>query len=848
MSDNAIQQDALRMVSLTIDQMPVTVPEGTVVVDAARNAGINIPTFCHHPKLEPVGMCRMCLVEIGRPVRSRETGELELENDGSPKIQFGPNLETGCTIKVSEGMVVRGYTDKVTKARKDVLEFILTSHPLDCPICDKGGECPLQNVTMEFGPSESRFLVDEKRQNKKRVPLGDLIFLNRERCIHCARCTRFQSEVADDPVIGFYHRGRALEIITTSEPGFNSYFSGNTTDICPVGALTTADFRFGARPWEMNSAASICTHCPVGCNIALNVRREAKSNGEATVKRIIPRQNEAVNEIWLCDKGRFGYHFSQSEERIDQPLIRKGDSLVPSTWDEALDLVSVKFKEAGEQLVTLGSGRLSNEDLFNLHQLTTHMGGKSLLSSQMAGGDLVAQVGVGKGTNFSDMSAGSVIFIIACDLEEEAPIWWLRVKQAAERGALVITANPRLTKADKCAAHTLRYVYGDEAALVLAMLNSISPKKVKPTGAVKNLERDASVKAAAKVFAEAENAIVIYGGEGMGLTSSKALSEACTSLLIGTGHVGRVNNGLIPVWDKGNGQGAWDMGFRPSEDLKTELDSAEAVYMVGTDLLGDDPHATKSLENGKFTVVQELFMTETAQRADVVLPALTFIERGGSYTSGERRVQRFYPAVMARPDVYPDYKITAQIAKRLGYELAGEAAEDVMLRIAESVMDYEGVNPGTLAEVSEQWPFIGRDLVNYVGTSYNNKQGLGVQLQPGTQRGERLTIDLPAIPYTSVEPDEFIGVPITRLYDRGKLLMFSEVLHPRLVEPYIVMNPSDAQVKGVEVGSRVNVVLNGSKSSVIAGVNSSTPAGYILIPRSLGIPVDGPASVRIELE
>ncbi|MCK4897611.1 MAG: (2Fe-2S)-binding protein, partial [Anaerolineales bacterium] len=364
----------VKEVTLTIDGQQVSVPEGTLVVDAAKKIGIDIPVFCYHPKMEPVGMCRMCLVDIGRPVRDRDTGELVLEEDGSPKIQFGWKLDTACTVPVSEGMVVQGMTEKVQEARNDILEFLLTSHPLDCPICDKGGECPLQNLTMAFGPAESRFLYDDKIHLDKHVPLGELIYLDRERCIQCARCTRFQSDIADDPVIGFYQRGRSLEIVTYSEPGFDSYWSGNTTDICPVGALTTADFRFGARPWELNTAASICTHCPVGCNLSFNTRREAKSGGEIVIKRAMPRQNEWVNELWICDKGRFAYHFTESEDRLTQPLIRVDGELAPATWDEALELVATKFKQSGKETLTLVSGRLSNEDLFSLKRLADGVG------------------------------------------------------------------------------------------------------------------------------------------------------------------------------------------------------------------------------------------------------------------------------------------------------------------------------------------------------------------------------------------------------------------------------------------------------------------------------------------
>jgi NADH-quinone oxidoreductase subunit G len=219
-----------KQVTLKIDGKDIAVPEGTLIVNAAKMAGVDIPVFCYHPKLDPVGMCRMCLVEVGRPMIDRATNQPVLEADGRPKIQFGPKLETACTTPVSEGMAVVTTSPKVKDARREVLEFLLTSHPLDCPICDKGGECPLQNLTMAHGPAMSRFLYDEKNHLAKHVPLGELIYLDRERCIQCGRCVRFQDEIADDPAIAFYQRGRSMEIITNSEPGFDSVFSGRSEE------------------------------------------------------------------------------------------------------------------------------------------------------------------------------------------------------------------------------------------------------------------------------------------------------------------------------------------------------------------------------------------------------------------------------------------------------------------------------------------------------------------------------------------------------------------------------------------------------------------------------------------
>lgn len=833
-----------KQVNLEIDGRKVQVPEGTMVVDAAKKAGVYIPVFCYHPKLEPVGMCRMCLVEIGRPVIDRNTGEFERNADGSLKINFGPKLETACTVPVSEGMVVRGFTENVKRARKDILEFLLTSHPLDCPVCDKGGECPLQNLTMDFGPGKSRFLYDEKKHLAKHTPLGELIYLDQERCIQCGRCVRFQDEIVDDPVIAFSQRGRALQIVTFSQPGFDSYFSGNTTDICPVGALTTADFRFQARPWELKAAASLCQHCPVGCNLTLNVRREHKSGGKIVVKRVMPRQNEWVNEIWICDKGRFAHHYAESRERITQPLLRRNGDLLPVSWEEAFDLAAERLKQAGDQMLVVGSGRLSNEDLFHLKKLADQQGSAPVLYSEMAGGDLVAKVGVGQGTNFSALGQGTAILVIASDLEEEAPVYWLRVKQAAERGAALIVANPRRTKLDRKASHVLRYPYGAEAALVLAMVNALSAKRPELPESIRGLARSEELEQVAQIFAQAENGLILFGSEGTSLASSRALAQACANLLIVTNHVGRANNGLIGVWQRANDQGAWDMGFRPVEDLGARLRASRAVYIAGCNLADDDPALAEALTSADFIIVQDLFLNATAKLADLILPAQSFVEREGSLTNGERRVQRYYPAVPELPGPLPDYAITAGIARRLGLSLEDRWANRVMDQIAAEVPDYHGVSYLRLAEVVPQWPIVGREDLYYGGATYENSQGLGVQLPPASQRGEAVPLGWlqPQVEYVT-DNDQTLAVPVTRLYDRGDTMMPSHLLHERIGEPFVVLNPVTAERLKIEASTQVLINLSDLLSPARLEVDTDIPEGILLVPRSMGIPIHGPTSV-----
>jgi NADH-quinone oxidoreductase subunit G len=828
-------------VSLTIDGKPVTVLEGTLIVNAAKSIGVDIPVFCYHPKMEPVGMCRQCLVEVGRPVVDRATGNPVLEADGSPKIQFGAKLETACSTPVSDGMVVVGTSAKAIAGRKEILEFLLTSHPLDCPICDKGGECPLQNLTMLHGPGQSRFNYAEKMHLGKKIPLGELIYLDRERCIQCGRCVRFQSLIADDPVISFTDRGRGLQIFTNSKPGFDSYFSGNTTDICPVGALTTTDFRFEARPWELCTTASICPHCPVGCNLAINLRREARSNGEVVIKRIMPRQNEAVNEIWICDKGRFGYHYAESKDRLTQPLVRREGELVEIGWDEVLSYVAENFKDAGQNLLTLASGRISNEDLFNLSELTTGLGGKSALYTQMAGGDLVAQLGVGIGTNLSDLGNGTVILVVASDLHEEAPIWWLRVKQAAERGAKLIVVNPRYTKLERYASQVIRYNYGAEATTILAMINTLSAKQNFPK-APKITQGGETVKTAAESITSAENLIVFYGSEGIGLEASQALVQACANLLMVTNHARKSNNGLIPVWPRANDQGAWEIGFRPLPNLMEALQQYEAIYITAADPAGDDPTLAETIRKAGFVVVQDLFLTETAKLADVVLPAQPFTEREGTFTSGERRVQRFYPGVV-RHEYKPDYAITAGISKLVGLDVEAVPLR-IFNRLAAKVPAFAGINYRLLAQVTEQWPIVGRGDLYYGGTSYSNAQGLGMQLSLPSQM---TTLIWPEIPGVYISEGKLLAVPITILYDRGLTVMPSELLHQRIPQAHIAVNPENARYLKIADGAKVQFAIDGTSVEVLLQVNDQVPIGVVIVPRSLGVPLSSPQPIEIKV-
>jgi NADH-quinone oxidoreductase subunit G len=576
----------------------------------------------------------------------------------------------------------------------------------------------------------------------------------------------------------------------------------------------------------LESSASICTQCPVGCNITLNTRREARAGGDFVVKRVMPRQNEEVNEIWICDKGRFAHHYTDSKKRLTKPLIRKDKKLARASWDSATKLAADHFLAAKKDFVILASGRLSNEDLFNAKSLAHHADGKAYLYSHMAGGELTTLVGVGAGTNIGSMGKETTIVVVASDLYQEAPIWYLRVKQAADRGATLIVLNPRETKLDRYASYVVRYAYGDEV------------KTVQDLGG-KGKIGDA--------FTNAENTIILFGSDGLGLDGTASLASAGAKLLQGTGHVGKPNNGLIGVWERANDQGAWEMGFQVEADLAKAL-KGKAVYIVGADPAGDDPKLAKALEGAEFIVVQDVMETATTEIADVVLPARAFTERAGTLTSGERRVQRFYSAVPPTGESKPDFAITSQLARHMGIVLEGTSLSAVFDILADSVKSFEGLNYAKVSEVKPQWPIVGRGDLYYGGTTYENTMGMGAHLTAAAGRGE--TVNIRRVQNGAAprpKEKELLAVPVNKLYDRGTTVMMSaHLLSERIGEPLIALHPDAAKDLGVEAGQLVNVSFNGVSGEAVVKFDDTISVGVVLVPRDMGLAIREPVPAKVK--
>ncbi len=734
------------MVKVIVDDREVEVPAGTLVVEAARMAGVEIPVFCYHPKMKPAGACRMCLVEI-------------------EKIR---GLPAACTTFVNEGMVVKTKTPTVIKQQQGLLEFLLVNHPLDCPVCDRGGECPLQDTTFKFGPGASRY-VEAKRHFVKPLALSDKVLLDRERCIQCLRCVRFTNEISRDDQLGILHRGAHAEIGVMPGSTFDSPFSGNTIEICPVGALTSAKYRFQARPWDIRNVATVCPHCSVGCNTSVTVRN-------SDVLRVLSRENTPVDDGWLCDTGRFTYEYVQSDRRITAPLIRKNGELTPSSWPEALHIIHERMgaiiKESGTQAIGgLISPHQTNEELYLFQKLFRQVLGTNNVDSRPVGArdsDAVLHQMLGYRAATGSIAAleqASLIVAFGTHTINEQPILNLRIKKALGKATLMI-AGPGETDMSRLAKQVLRYSPGSEQfflqSLIHVMLRdnladvafatehqaaigdlwtvvaSATPDAV---AASTGLSADA-ITLAAQTIAQSPATTLLY-------SASWANSEAgvrCVELLVRlaqiTGNIGKVGGGIDRLVLENNAQGAIDMGALPhilpgqwwvgdvqaqsvlsqkwnvSVPVEAGLDAAgmlqaaaagtlRAMYIVGSDPVGESrarDEVRAALGQLGLLIVQDTFLTDTAQLADIVLPGVTYIEKEGTFTNLERRVQRIRVGLKRPGDAYPDWQIIQEVANELGGRFYFSGPREVMKEIVSVVPIYGGITYARLGAGGLQWP------------------------------------------------------------------------------------------------------------------------------------------------
>jgi len=655
-SDNK-QTNTENQITATIDGIQVQVPKGTLIIRAAERMGTFVPRFCDHPSLAPVAACRMCLVEI----------------EGMPKPQ------PSCAIPLTEGMVVKTQmtSEVAEKAQAGVMEFLLINHPLDCPVCDKGGECPLQNQAMTAGRAESRFDI-EKRTFPKPIELSTEILLDRERCVECARCTRFSEEIAGDPFIGLLERGAKQQVgIATDEP-FNSYFSGNTVQICPVGALTSSSYRFRSRPFDLVSVPTTCEHCASGCSLRTDYRRE-------TVMRRLAWEDPAVNEDWNCDKGRFAFSYLKTD-RLTQPKVRTKDgNQVDALWPDAIDFAAKGLKDANGKVGVLLGGRLTLEDAYAYSKFarlaleTNDIDFRNRVNSVEEQDFLGSVVAGSAGTvTYADLEKAQNVLLVNFEPEEESPIVFLRLRKAAEKGNINITAiAPYLSRGlEKINAEVVATKPGDEAKVLRGLkIAQDSIILVGERAAAAEGTLSAVIEVAEKTNSKlswiprraGERGAVEVGALPNLLPGARPVTESSARSEVGA--IWGVNGSDIPS----------KPGRNHAEIIQAAINGElKALVIAGLDVLdAPDPQALGQAINAvDFVITLGIQENSLTRYANVSLPVAPVTEKSGTFINWEGRPRPFGRAITST-NALTDARVLAMIAESLGLDFGLQTIEEI---------------------------------------------------------------------------------------------------------------------------------------------------------------------------
>jgi len=757
-------------VSLTIDGHQVQAEPGTTVFEAARRAGIDIPHLCHHPLLKGSGACRLCVVEVQR----------------------ARSLLASCTLPVAPDMVVHTRSDRVVEARRLILDLILSNHPADCLTCESAGDCRLQEYAYEYGVKGGTFEGDRRRLDPDES--NPFFIRDYDKCILCGRCVRVCDELCGVAAVDYGFRGFDTRVMTAFDDPLQEtdcQFCGNCVEACPTGALQPRPGRGKARSWERRRVRTICPYCGVGCALELHVKDVPDGRGEVVG---VGAADGPANHGLLCVKGRFGFDFINHPDRLTAPLIRREGRLERASWEEALDLVASRLKEAaaateGRGVAVLSSARCTNEENYLLQKLARAALGSNNVdhcarlchASTVVG--LATAFGSGAMTNSIDEIEGAdCIFVIGSNTTEAHPVIGLGVKRAQAAGATLICADPRRVELARRADIHLQQLPGTDVALLNAMMHVICSEgladerfikeRTEGFAEVERLVREwpperaaettgvpaADIRRAARAFAGAEKGTILFS---MGITqhttgTDNVLSIADLALL--TGNVGRECTGVNPLRGQNNVQGACDLGALPDvlpgyqkvDDAASrgrferawgaalspepgltvvEMVNAaaageiQAMYIVGENPMVSDPdlsHVAEGLKGLDFLCVQDIFLTETAQLADVVLPAACFAEKEGTFTNTERRVQRIMPALPPPGEALPDWQIICRLGRRLGPGFDFTSPTAVMDEIAQLSPIYGGITYARLGTRGLQWPCPDR---THPGTPYCTATG-----------------------------------------------------------------------------------------------------------------------------
>jgi NADH-quinone oxidoreductase subunit G len=780
------------IIKLTIDGREVEAVAGTMLVDAAKQADVEIPFFCYEPKLgEPVGACRMCLVEI----------------EGIPKLQ------TSCSTPVRDGMVVNTTVDRVVDAQNAVIEFLLVNHPLDCPVCDKGGECPLQDYTFGWGHGRSR-VIEPKRHFVKPLALSPLIAIDRERCILCYRCVRFSQEIAEDWQLIFAERGAHTFVGTHDGHPYVAPFSGNIIELCPVGALTSQPYRFRARPWDIEGAGGICTLCPAQCNVEFTVRDDK-------VVRVLARENPGVDDGWLCDKGRFAYQAIHVDERITTPLVRDGSGeLQPASWDEALTAARAIAGHRGRAAALVG-GQATNEEAFLLGRIVREGLASNDIDSRPFGsvdlGIARAMAAPALQASVADIEFAHTVLLLGTEPVDDAPILDLRIRKGVRRnGVKLAIASARPSTLDPNATLSIRYAPGSEAEFLAELGSALSG------GAARE-----EVKALAKLLADGGEDVVIVWGEGIGADALPALLRVSEVLKLS----GPAGAGLLEVPVGTNGRGIREAGALPNagpgySEVTLGRNTAEiadaaiagdvtVLYLFQVDPVRDLPGRAKweqALAGASIVVAHASVLTDgIAAHADVVFPAESSAEKEGTIVHPDGRLQRLRTAIKHPGDVRASWQVLTDVANSTSVDTGILTAGMAFKQLAATVPFYDGITLDSIGGRGVRWP---------EGESASALPAGEVPAATPVASGPPAEDLLPP-----TAPATHLQVGIYRSIWASTEVDISPALQFTVAEQLVELSPQDAQRLGIENGAEVQVAQNGTRLRGRAAIRTGVPAG-----------------------
>jgi NADH-quinone oxidoreductase subunit G len=818
------------MVTLTVNGNPVETEKGRLLIDVAEEMGIFVPRFCYHPGMKSVAVCRMCLVKV----------------EGQNK------LLPACATPVADGMIVDTVDAEAVDAQEGMLEFLLINHPLDCPICDRAGECPLQDQTYAHGPGSSRY-VEPKRTYEKALEISELVVLDRERCVLCWRCVRFCEEIAGDQFIQLVDRGAGTQILTFSDEPFDSYFSGNTVQICPVGALLSRPYRFVSRPWDLDTSPSVCAYCAVGCPISNEERSEK-------IVRCQAMPNENVNDFWICDKGRYGFHYVNSDDRLETPLVRNDSGEFDTAgWGAAIARIAEGVKE--KRVGVIAGAHLTIEDAYAIARLARKdlqtKDVDSRIQDDGAPYELALRMhgAAGSSAELRDLEAARSIVWIGPDPKETLPVLYLRLRKAVlECHTKLTVVGPRRISLDDFAAHSVRTDAGREAdalrmiATDAAVANDLGGPMVVCWGPASPGRDETEVFDAALDLALAKEA----------------------KLLVCPPHAG--SQGMIDMGVHPGLEPGYKVVKEPGRGTRAMLEAAaagelDALLIFGADLLADFPDgalARAALEKVPFSAVVELFPTETALLADVVLPGTAYAEREGTLTNLERRVQKLEPLLGPRGSALEPWRICARIAGALGSDWKLDGFDALWDEIKRASKPHKGLDPSDLTKPLEApapqaespWgrdPSRGTAMVHGPGGRYPKGHRAGAPFHTG--QNWPLSWELRAfeakqrpghVPEVAAKPgikDHESAAHVREvehggdfrlytgrfIYDSGAMVSRTRALRSLAKKPFVEMNDRDVKELGLADGDDVVVAGNGAELTLPLRI-ADIAEGAVFVP------------------